>query len=852
MNIVVGLLTLVLAVPTQSRELSGTVVDDRGKPVAGAAVVFKQSAADQPANPQTRTDAAGRFRLSAPIASWGRVPTLWVYQPGLALAAVDTGADFPATINLRAPLPRTITIEGPDGKPIAGAKVGPEAVVFVTGHLRRTITPPIVLAESLAATTGADGKVTFDCIARLDQLDAVYVSTPSIGRQILLVSDEPLHSLDWTTATVRLKATSRLTGTVKTAAGQPCAGVPIAIYSRTLGWLAASPVEFDRGPVRTAADGSFQTPDNLLVGVAYRALVRAPGMEPALSGWITIGEKPHGLPPLVLRPLGKRSGRVVDRQGKPVAGFEVFQSGDGPQRTSTLTDGAGRFTLGGFCQGPVFVFAHGEGIRFSGRLIKPGEDDVTLEVTRSSQPPDRPMRMLPEPIPPVESRALAHRLIEPEWKSFDARNDQDKFLVLRTLVSIDPFGALRKADSVKLPASQMNNAIRRLAVEALARTDAAEAETLAETIDEPGVRSMALLLVANELPDTERAHKLALLERATVQARSATRPQLRGPLLARVINRLCSMGEKARARALLPEVLELIKETGPPPNVAAMLARVDLAAALQIANEVATKTPDTAGRLYTTLAREIAAESPAEAERVWSLIRSREHRERGVAEVAWKIAEVDPERAWRLTDTAQSELDNPLRYLWLAHGLRARDPAGARRAFQTAMEGLDRRMAASNSTIVLPRSGVTLPMVEQIDPALLPEYFWRTVAMRPARGEPSDWDWRVANELVLLLAWYDRDVAAALFERTRVALNRGDDLPPAVRLTALEAWSVLDPRAAVAHLEKAPVERSLRPSTIAGDARLQVANYLALPQSERWRDVYLEHWGWSAFFGPGF
>ena len=60
---------------------------------------------------------------------------------------------------------------------------------------------------------------------------------------------------------------------------------------------------------------------------------------------------------MIQRPLRTISGRVVDRQGKPVAGIEVFQSGDGPERTSTKTDADGRFTLGGFRQGPVFLFA---------------------------------------------------------------------------------------------------------------------------------------------------------------------------------------------------------------------------------------------------------------------------------------------------------------------------------------------------------------------------------------------------------------------------------------------------------------------------------------------------------------
>ncbi len=104
MMIVVGtLLAVALTVQTQGRQLDGSVVDDQGKPVADAAVLFQQSAADQPANPQTQTDAAGRFRLTAPIAWSGRVSALWIYKPGLALAAVDPGRDIPGTITLKAP-----------------------------------------------------------------------------------------------------------------------------------------------------------------------------------------------------------------------------------------------------------------------------------------------------------------------------------------------------------------------------------------------------------------------------------------------------------------------------------------------------------------------------------------------------------------------------------------------------------------------------------------------------------------------------------------------------------------------------------------------------------------------------
>ena len=152
-------------------------------------------------------------------------------------------------------------------------------------------------------------------------------------------------------------------------------------------------------------DGSFQTPDNLLAGSAYRVAIRNEGSDPIFSDWITMADKPRDLSVFVLKPARTIRGQVVDRQGKPVAGIEVFQSGDGPKRTSTQTDAAGRFSLGGFRQGPVFLFVHGDPFGFQGRLVNPAEADVTVELTRVSEHPRREMKMLPDPIPFEESNA---------------------------------------------------------------------------------------------------------------------------------------------------------------------------------------------------------------------------------------------------------------------------------------------------------------------------------------------------------------------------------------------------------------------------------------------------------------
>ena len=72
----------------------------------------------------------------------------------------------------------------------------------------------------------------------------------------------------------------------------------------------------------------------------------------------------------------------------------------------------------------MFLFARGDGFRFFGRLIKPGEHDIAVELTRTSERPPREMRMLPDAISWEESRALARRLIEPCWEAAVAQKNQ--------------------------------------------------------------------------------------------------------------------------------------------------------------------------------------------------------------------------------------------------------------------------------------------------------------------------------------------------------------------------------------------------------------------------------------------
>jgi hypothetical protein len=522
------ILATALIAQMQRGTIQGKVVDDLGKPVADARVVFFAPPPPEgkvdPVEVRTNTDAAGQFRLAFP--PLGRVGMnevhVWAFRPGSAITALPSYLP-PLNLVLRKPEPRTVKVEGPDGRPVTGAILSPRVIVVAGGNAIAEV--PGALAMPLVVTTKLDGEATLDYLASGDQLVAVRVAADSIGSQDLQLIEVPVRDPQDATFTIRLKRTSRLAGRIRNRAGEPIAGQTVEIWFKGGNWLQPNPVGFMNWPLHTAADGSFQTPDSLLVGSPYRVVVRAPGKEPILSAWIVIGEQPRVLLPMIQRPLRTISGRVVDRQGKPVPGIEVFQSGDGPERTATKTGADGRFAVGGFRQGPVFLFARGEGFRFFRRLIKPGEGDVTVELTRTNERPARVMRMLPDPIPLEESRALARRLIEPCWEAAVAQNNQGTAdRALGFLALADPAGVLRKLEAGVIRNPRMTSSIQYQVVRALARTDPARAEEVAEAIEVPDIRAMALMVLADTLPTEERDRKLALLARAAIQAKTSKAP----------------------------------------------------------------------------------------------------------------------------------------------------------------------------------------------------------------------------------------------------------------------------------------------------------------------------------------
>ena len=301
---------------------------------------------------------------------------------------------------------------------------------------------PASLAQPLAASTGPDGKATLNYLAARDLLMAVRVTADAIGTQDILLIERPGVGSEAGVITIKLKPTTHLAGRVVDQDGHAVVDHAVEVWSRGGGGLANPEHGRVQKRCRSARAPTARSrhPINSWSARPTGSRFAKRAKIPSFRTGSPCRAKPRDLSPFVLRPLRTVRGQVVDRQGKPVAGVEVFQSGDGPERTSAKTDADGRFSLGGFRQGPGVSFARGDGFRFQGRLIKPAESDVTVELTRVSEHPSREMKMLPDPIPFEESRALARRLVEPLWATVAADGeDNAKYSVLSRLsASIRP------------------------------------------------------------------------------------------------------------------------------------------------------------------------------------------------------------------------------------------------------------------------------------------------------------------------------------------------------------------------------------------------------------------------------
>jgi hypothetical protein len=614
---------------------------------------------------------------------------------------------------------------------------------------------------------------------------------------------------------------------VKNEDGKPVAGAAVAARYQA----AAPPAPFPapaaepvKWPEKAATDdeGCFTSPRCVAPYGKYQLVLTAEGyLEETVALKEMGADVALAFGDVVLRRQRPLEGEVVDKKGKPVAGAKVAHATD-RQRVTAATDAAGRFKLTAAFSPPGFLFIEKDGFRFHGqRCDRP--DKVRIALTRRDEPAAKRMAALPPALPLAKRKALAAKLMEPTFQRVLPKgSDTDRMRLLTTLAQIDPGRALEELDKRPMKHPRSDGYVRRAVVKALAGGDHEEARTVADSIKDPGFRAHCYIDLHDALPADKKADRLTCLNRALVAARAIEGNDHKLYHLAQVARRLHAIGEKDRAAKLLREGQAIAKEL-PTAGFAGYargafaedLALIDLPAALGLMKDL--KDPFEYIRHHGNLAQKLAATDIDEAERVLELIARRPaqgnyNRDHYALRVCYRLAGADPKRAAHLAGSIKDETCRVRVRAALAQVLAKRDPRRALEQLDEAYAGLAQQAAAkakrSTYSDAASLAGLLLPVAERIDPALVPEFYWRALSFRATRDakEPDDRTGAHAaatGALALTLARYDRGLALALLDAAKApgegAAAQGENL--------FLAAALADPARAAAMLAKLPAGR---------------------------------------------
>ncbi len=321
----------------------GVVVDAAGRP-AGGAEILATGGDWTNEGPQVfgraTADSEGRFTLTlaAGVFESDR-PGLWAGRAGSLVArrAIDrdAGAASGVRLVLAAPGRGAVLVAGPDGKPIAGARVVPVRLAREGSSL------PEPMARLASAVTDGGGRAVVEGF-QPEELVEVRVEAPGFGAQVRdFRGPDGLAGVG--TKAVHLRAVGRVEGRVTAADGTgagPVAGLTVRVASMadgmTVGLATARTDDAGRFAVEAIASGT----------VAARVETRAGS--PDLPARVARRRLDPGQVARVEIPLrrGVRVfGRVRDRgDGRPVAGARVAVVSSGPVGPiAVASDASGRF-----------------------------------------------------------------------------------------------------------------------------------------------------------------------------------------------------------------------------------------------------------------------------------------------------------------------------------------------------------------------------------------------------------------------------------------------------------------------------------------------------------------------------
>lgn len=837
--------------------VEGVVLDrDSGKPLAGTAVWLNRF--DPPAN-DPRTDEQGRyigFFLPGQVApSFRRIPRGYYFpQRTLETHPVPEGVQkIELKPLLLAPGDRVYgRVVDRDGHGVAEAEVEAHWDLASGG------------TNVLHAHSDRDGAFTLDGVEPNAQLTLSAYSDRGATAAAIVISADRRKAVK---LVVDPSNAIGLEGRVLDGERRPVASAFVRLRWRRIDFDGSSEDEGyltldGRQRMLTDADGRFRTPAMLVKGREYRAEVASPGMLAAVTEFIdpvawntqTFGD--IGLP---ASPTPRAvEGRVVDLRGRPVGGVRVFQTGDGPRRTQTVSDSDGHFRLPGVFARPVFVLVRGDACPFQGFLIDESGQPVELSVRRHGEPPARRLKTLEAPLTPAQRREMALRLIEPLLPALKVGELQgEKVWVLGILATLDPnrvteFSHLPIFAEVGLGAEAEYQAAL-----ALLDEDLAEALSLGEAIGDPYLRGRVYLAACDSLPEEERTRKAEFLTTALLHARAAADAGRRLEFIGQVAERWLDLGEIERGTALLREGQALAEEL-PAPSEAAerahelaphlrarfagSLARIDGPAAIKLSSGFS---PTYADRYRRLIVRGLATHDPAAAEKLLDEFDYPDAA--GAADALHRMTAIDPKRAARLARKCEAQHERGYLLGMVAHAVARQDAAQAAALLDEAyhclelasMSGADAGAAWEHPSVL---AAALLPVAERIDPALIDSYLWRAMALRPLRAPritARNTSAAVTAALAMFISRYDPDVALVLVTplATQVQTWAGHSEYWTARIT-WAALAMVEPRRVESLIDTLPEPPPAALRAAKNVARRNVAEALAPSAGGWWHKVY--------------
>jgi protocatechuate 3,4-dioxygenase beta subunit len=356
---------ITVPVQVQVGSASGSVVDDSGKPIAGAKVHLTPAPTATPAlagvhgrRPKphqlvaiTGQDGTFMFR-KVPTGSYTATASKDGFDPTTSAAfTVQQGANTAIPpITLKAtPAPAVGSVSGSvtdsSGAPVAGAVV----MIFPASTTKARATPQrrgprFGPSPVQVTTTDKDGHYTFDQVPA----GAYEVAVSAKGFQKATSASFTVAQGSNTAPTVALTPVPQpvlgnVTGMVTDSDGKPLAGafVELSASPSTTGGSGGSPtgttIVRPPLPIRVAitdTNGQYKF-ENVPAGT-YTVTARDKGFEPATSAAFTVAKGDNTAPTLKLTAapapvVGNVSGLVTDSSGKPIAGALVVLS---PSRTT--------------------------------------------------------------------------------------------------------------------------------------------------------------------------------------------------------------------------------------------------------------------------------------------------------------------------------------------------------------------------------------------------------------------------------------------------------------------------------------------------------------------------------------